>query len=96
MKYIVFTKRQISPESRAIANTPFSVLFNQEKNLQVCVLKGEEVFVEMEFNSLTSRTDLLVVELLSGEMDLPESSVNAWLWRKLSQVSVRALSIPSH
>ena len=37
----------------------------------MCIIKGEEGFVDGEFSSLCERPDLLVIELFSGEMDLP-------------------------
>lgn len=102
MHYLVFTKRQLQVQHKLNQSgvTPSTVgitkLYDQGKNLEVCMIQGETDQVYEAFADLQLRPDLLVTQVLSGEMELANSSVNTWLWRQFSRINIQAPSTPSH
>ncbi len=101
--YILFTKRSIDLKVSAGIDKPeqlgwhYITLNNFNGQVDLCMVSGESDRVNAIFNSLKTRPDLLVHELLSGEMDLPDSSVNAWIWKQFSRRMVNTnYRLPSH
>ena len=102
MHYLIFTKRQLNIldnlKVRSTIPNSFGIttLFNQGNGLEVCMIQGEADQVYEAFAELELRPDLLVTQVLSGEMELPSSSVNTWLWRQYSRMNARTIGSPSH
>ena len=98
MKFTVFSKRTIvsAPECLAEPTLRHTTLFREGQHIEICVLRGEDQKVETAFQQVKSRSDLLIVELFSGNVGLPESSVNTWLYKKFAQLSANTVAVPSH
>jgi hypothetical protein len=98
MKFTVFSKRRIAaaPANSITPTLNHSTLFQEGNNIEVCVLRGEDEEVDSEFQQLKMRTDLLIVELFSGNIELPDSSVNTWLHKRLAQLLANTPAVPSH